>query len=293
MNLAGYTIHTVEGSRLGLDGGAMFGIIPKALWNRTTEADDANRITLATRCLLLRGHGRVILVDVGVGQKGDAKFEKIYAVDHEYATVEESLGALGVSTEEITDVVLTHLHFDHCGGAVRRDDGGELVPTFPQARHWVQKSHWDWAQESPREQGSFLAENLQPLEDSGALELLSPDDQPFPKVALEVVNGHTKGQQLIRVEGEEGTLLYAADLVPTTAHVQLLWVMAYDVQPLETLKEKTTFLTRAAAEGWLVVFEHDPEVACAVIEKTEKGFAAVEKRADLPETLPTVGVSEA
>lgn len=288
MNLGGYSIHTVEGSRLRLDGGAMFGIVPKALWNRNTEADDANRITLATRCLLLQGHERTILVDTGVGKKGDAKFEKIYAVDHDHATLEGSLDALGISTEEVTDVVFTHLHFDHCGGGVRRDEDGNLGLTFPRARHWIQRSHWDWAHESPREQGSFLKENLKPLDDSGTLELLSPGESPFPNLFLEVVNGHTKGQQLVRVKGEEGTLFYAADLLPTAAHVPLLWVMAYDVEPLETLKEKQRHLTRATEEEWLVVFEHDPEVACATIERTEKGFKAVDRRTELPELIKPV-----
>ena len=283
MNLAGYRIDLVEAGRVKLDGGAMFGIVPKPLWERRIPADDRNRIPLAMRCLLLRGHGRTVLVDTGVGDKQDAKFEDIYGVDHAHSTLLGGLEALGVGPEDVTDVVLTHLHFDHVGGATRRRADGGLEVTFPEATYHVQAEHWRWAHESPREGASFLSENLDPLEASGRLNLLDGPDAPFEGLELPVVNGHTRGQQLVLVRDGDRALLYAGDLVPTAAHVPLLWVMAYDVEPLETIREKERLLRRAAAGGWLVVFEHDPEIASARVVETGRGFRTEDERAGLPE----------
>ena len=282
MTLGGYQIDLIDAGRLRLDGGAMFGIVPRPLWERRIAPDDRNRIPLAMRCLLLRGHGRVVVVDTGVGHKSDAKFEDIYGVDHAHSTLLGSLAAVGVAPGDVTDVVLTHLHFDHAGGATVRDGDGALALTFPQADHHVQRSQWEWAQESPREQASFLAENLDPLAASGRLALRDGDDAPFPHVALHVVDGHTRGQQLVRVHDGDRSLLHAADLVPTAAHVPLLWVMAYDVEPLTTVAEKERLLRRAAREGWTLAFEHDPEVATARVVETERGFATEDERPGLP-----------
>ncbi|MEM1116717.1 MAG: MBL fold metallo-hydrolase [Bacteroidota bacterium] len=283
MTRGGYQVDLVEAGRLGLDGGAMFGIVPRPLWERQIVPDGRNRIPLAMRCLLLRGHGRTVLVDTGLGHKADAKFASIYAVDHGHSTLLGSLARLGVGPEAVTDVVLTHLHFDHAGGATTRDPDGTLRLTFPEADHYVQRAHWAWAHESDREAASFLAENLDPLEASGRLVLLDgPDALPLPDVSLHVVDGHTRGQQLVQVGEGAGALLYAADLVPTAAHVPALWIMAYDIEPLTTLREKTRLLERAASESWTVVFEHDPEVACARIEATEKGFRAIGAQSTLP-----------
>ena len=284
MTFAGYQIDLVDAGRLSLDGGAMFGIVPRALWERRIAPDARNRIPLATRCLLLRGHGRTALVDAGVGDKGDAKFDDIYAVDRS-ATLLGSLAALGVAPEDVTDVVLTHLHFDHVGGATRYLDDGSLGLTFPDAEHHVQRSHWEWARVSPREGASFLPDNLDPLEASGQLRLLGPGESPLPNVELRVVDGHTRGQQLPIVRGEEGALLYAGDLVPTAAHVPLLWVMAYDVEPLRTIEAKRDVLAEAAEEGWLVVFEHDTEHAAGRIEMGERGPRAAGLRPDLPASM--------
>lgn len=286
MELGGYRLDSVHAGFLGLDGGAMFGIVPRALWQRHIAPDDENRIPLAMRCLLLRGHGRTILIDNGLGDKYDAKFGRIFAVDRERHDLARSLAALGVTPEDVTDVLLTHLHFDHCGGSTTREAGGELTTTFPNATYHVQRSQWDWAHESPREQASFLAENLGPLETSGQLNLLAESASPFPSVALLTVDGHTRGQQLPLIQGDEATLLFAADLLPTAAHVPLLWIMAYDVAPLDTLAEKQRILAQAAAERWTVFFEHDPEVATARIAETERGFEAVDRRADAGWTAP-------
>lgn len=271
---SGYQVDVVEAGRMGLDGGAMFGIVPKPLWSKRITPDEQNRIPLAMRCLLLRGHGRTILVDTGVGHKEGEKFRRIHAVDHDHSTLLGSLSDLDVQPEDVTDVILTHLHFDHAGGAVSRRDDGRLTPTFPEAAVHLQRTHWEWAQQSPREQASFLAENLEPLEASGQLVLADgPGVSPFPNIRFEVVDGHTRGQQLVVIEdGRRPALLYAADLLPTHAHVPLLWVMAYDVEPLVTLREKQDLLARAADERWIVVFEHDPGVVCARIERSARGF---------------------
>ena len=281
MTLAGYQIDLVHAGMLRLDGGAMFGIVPKPLWEQRIPADAANRIPLAMRCLLLRGHGRTILVDTGLGDKTDAKFERIYAVDRTH-TLASSLAALGVAPEDVTDVLLTHLHFDHAGGATVRRPDGALALAFPNARHHVQRAQWEWARASPREQASFLAENLDPLEASGQLRQLDADEPPFPNVELVIADGHTRGQQLPLVSDGTTTLLFAGDLVPTAAHVPLLWGMAYDVAPLDTIAEKEAVLGRASEEGWLVVFEHDPDHAVGRIASTDRGFAAVELADALP-----------
>jgi glyoxylase-like metal-dependent hydrolase (beta-lactamase superfamily II) len=282
MELGGYRLDVVHAGFLGLDGGAMFGIVPKALWARRIPADDQNRIPLAMRCLLLRGHGRTVLVDDGLGDKVDEKFARLYAVDRTGHDLLPDLAALGVRPEDVTDVVLTHLHFDHCGGSTRRGTDGHLTTTFPEATYHVQRRHWSWAHESPRERASFLAENLDPLAATGQLQLLDEGDAPLPNVELLVVDGHTRGQQLPLVRDGDRALLFAADLLPTTAHVPLLWIMAYDVAPLDTLAEKERLLTRAAAERWTVFFEHDPTTVTARIERTERGFEAVEGSAGLP-----------
>ena len=285
MTLGGYQIDLIEAGRLRLDGGAMFGIVPRPLWARRIPPDDRNRIPLAMRCLLLRGHGRTILVDTGLGHKADTKFEDIYGVDHAHSTLLGSLGHLGVAPEEVTDVLLTHLHFDHAGGATRRTPDGGLVLTFPEAAHYVQADHWAWAHESQREAASFLPENLDPLEASGRLVLLNSTASPFENVELHIVDGHTRAQQLPRIHDGERSLFFAADLVPTAAHVPLLWGMAYDVEPLETIKEKDRLLTRAASERWRIVFEHDPVIASARLVETEKGVRTEDEREGLPDDL--------
>lgn len=277
MKIGPYTLHEIHAGRLGLDGGAMFGIIPKPLWERRIAPDGRNRIPLAMRCLLLEGDGRLVLIDNGLGDKYDAKFSDIYAVDVESSELHRSLQAAGFGADEVTDVVLTHLHFDHCGGSTVRDGSGQLRVAFPNARFHVQRSHWEWAHTSPREGASFLSENLDPLEASGQLRFVDGPGEVLPGVEALVVNGHTRGQQLLKIWDAERTLLYAADLLPTAAHVPLLWVMAYDVAPLDTLAEKEPILAQAAREGWTVLFEHDTETATARIEHGERGFRAVDE----------------
>ena len=282
MTFGEYQVDLVEAGRLGLDGGAMFGIVPRPLWERHAAPDDRNRIRLAMRCLLLRGRGRTVLVDTGMGHKADAAFREIYAVDHGHSALVPSLAALGVAPADVTDVLLTHLHFDHAGGTTERGEDGRLRLVFPEAAHHVQRRHWDWTRESTREAASFLPENLDPLAASGRLVLHDGPGEIFPGVETVVVDGHTRGQQLPLLHGPEGTLFYPADLVPTAAHAPLLWGMAYDIEPLATIEEKRRLLTRAAEEGWTLVFEHDPAVATARVEATAKGMRAMDRQDRLP-----------
>lgn len=258
----------------------MFGIVPKPLWSRRAAADDQNRITLHMRCLLLEGEGRVILIDNGLGHKYDEKFARIYAVDHEYATLGRSLQLAGFTEDDVTDVILTHLHFDHCGGSTRRmpgADGYELV--FRHARYHIQRSHWEWARAANlRERASFLDENLDPLASSNQLSLLDGPLELFPGIDLILVNGHTEAQQLVRVKDEQRSLVYVADLLPTSAHVSLPWIMAYDVRPLVTLDEKKRFLKAAVDGGWDFFFEHDPEVVVSTPRATDRGVELFDPR---------------
>ena len=281
MKIGPYTLHEIHAGRVGLDGGAMFGIIPKPLWERKIPADARNRIPLAMRCLLLEGDGRLVLIDNGLGDKYDAKFADIYAVDMESSNLADSLDAAGFGLDEVTDVILTHLHFDHCGGSTMRGGDGTLRVAFPNATFHVQREHWDWAHTSPREGASFLSENLDPLEASGQLRFVDGPGELLPHVETIVVNGHTRGQQLVKLHDEDQTLVFAADLLPTAAHVPLVWVMAYDVAPLETIAEKEPFLEQAAAQEWTIFFEHDTEVATARIQKGARGFEAVDRAARL------------
>lgn len=281
MEIAGYQLDIIHAGFLRLDGGAMFGIVPKNLWQRHIPPDEQNRISLAMRCLLLRGHGKTILIDNGLGNKYDEKFGRIFGVDQETHNLRGSLETIGVAPEDVTDVILTHLHFDHSGGSTIKNEEGELALAFPNATHHIQRTHWTWAHESPREQASFLAENLDPLEASGKLNLLDGGETQFHGIRMIVVNGHTRGQQLPVISGEKGTLLYAADLLPTTAHIPILWIMAYDVEPLETLKEKKRVLDEAVDGKWRVFFEHDPEVVTARIVRTDRGYSLEDSRSDM------------
>lgn len=274
-----YTLYTVETGRFGLDGGAMFGIVPKPLWSERIEPDAKNRIPLHMRCLLLEGPDRLILVDTGVGDTFlGTKYEEIYAVDHEYATLDESLAEHGFDRADVTDVILTHLHFDHCGGATRETSDGRTV-TFPNATYHVQREHWNWATDpNPKENGSFLQKTFAPIEEAEQLHLLEGKGTPFPHVSVELVHGHTESQQIVIVADEETTLVYVADLLPTTHHLPPTWTMAYDVRPLQTIEEKGAFLERAVDEGWDLFFEHDPDIAVGSLDRTDRGIRVVQTR---------------
>jgi glyoxylase-like metal-dependent hydrolase (beta-lactamase superfamily II) len=263
LTIGPWTICTLETGFFWLDGGSMFGSVPKPLWSRSNPPDERNRIRLAMRCLLLEGEGRRILVDDGIGEKFPPRLVDIYRVEHDAHTLERSLGAVGLTVEDVTDVVLTHLHFDHAGGSTRREAKG-LVPRLPHARYHVQRRNWENARRpNPRERASYLPENFEPLMEAGVLTLWDGPQAPWPGIELFTADGHTRGQQLVRVSGREGTLYYVADLIPTTSHVRIPYVMGYDVAALETMEEKRALLDRAAREGAWVCLEHDPVTALA------------------------------
>lgn len=265
-------LYAIDAGRFALDGGAMFGVVPWTIWSRLIEPDSRNRIPMALRCLLIEVGDRLILVDNGVGHKYNAKFADIYAINHEKATLEQSLRAHGFSLEDVTDVVLTHLHFDHAGGSTYRDQAGRLRPTFPRARYYVQKTHWAWAHApNPRERASFFPENYDPLQESGQLELVEGEKPLAPGIYLRVVNGHTEGQQLVEVHYKDKILLYAADLFPTSAHIPLPYVMAYDVRPLVTFEERSRYLPWLVEKNVVLFYEHDAFVECGTVRQTPEG----------------------
>ena len=268
-------LHVVEAGNFKLDGGAMFGVVPKVLWERTNPADENNQIEMACRCLLVEHDSRLILIDTGMGEKQSEKFFSHY---HRWGnhTLEGSLKKAGFAIDQITDVFLTHLHFDHCGGAVRYTDQGTLVPSFPNASFWVHKEHWLWAiTPNVREKASFLPENILPLEKSGQLQFIEGsgpllEKTPFPFSIL-LVDGHTEKQMLPIIDYRGSRLVYCADLIPTAGHLPIPYVMGYDTRPLLTLDEKSAFLKEAEENNVLLFLEHDPNHEIISLKKTEKG----------------------
>ena len=270
--LGPWQIAAVEDGRFALDGGAMFGVVPRTLWQQQIAPDDQNRIEMALRCLLVHGQGRTVLVDTGMGDAWTEKQRAIYSIRRE-RTLVDALRDLGVERGDVTDVVLTHLHFDHAGGAVQPT--GEL--TFPRAAHWVQRRSWEHAQRpSTRDRGSFRADLIAALRPS----LLDGAHELMPGFDLLVSEGHTPGLQLARIHGGGATLYYCADLVPTAAHLKLAWGMAYDLQPLVVIEEKKALLDRALREDATLVFEHDPRLAACTL-RSEKGETAVAREVRL------------
>lgn len=277
LTIGGWRVTTLEAGTLWLDGGSMFGSVPKPLWSKSHPADDRNRIRLATRCLLLEGEGRRVLVDDGVGDKLTPKLADIYRVEQEEASIERSLAALGLGVDDVTDVILTHLHFDHAGGSTARLPSGQLRPRFPRARYAVQRRNWDNAQRpNPRERASYMPENYDVLMEAGVLRFWEGAQAPWPGIEIFTADGHTRGQQLVRVSGSGGILYYVADLIPTASHVRIPFVMGYDVAAIETMEEKRTVLERAASEGAWICLEHDPEIALArpVAQGDDFGWSA-------------------
>ena len=268
-------LHVVEAGNFKLDGGAMFGVVPKVLWERTNPADENNQIEMACRCLLVEHDSRLILIDTGMGEKQSEKFFSHY---HRwgYHTLEGSLNKAGFAIDQITDVFLTHLHFDHCGGAVRYTDQGTLVPSFPNASFWVHKEHWLWATTpNVREKASFLPDNILPLEKSGQLQFIEGsgpllEKTPFPFSIL-LVDGHTEKQMLPIIDYRGSRLVFCADLIPTAGHLPIPYVMGYDTRPLLTLDEKSAFLKEAEENDVLLFLEHDPNHEIISLKKTEKG----------------------
>ncbi|HAV22608.1 MAG: MBL fold metallo-hydrolase [Ignavibacteria bacterium GWA2_55_11] len=273
MTIGPYTITALETGRFALDGGAMFGIVPWVFWSASNPPDNRQRITLAARCLLVRGNGRTILVDNGNGDKWGAKLRDIYRLDMSRFSLSTSLAAAGVTPNDITDVILTHLHFDHAGGSTILVDG-KPVPAFPRAKYYVQKDHWDWSrQPTDRDRASFMKDDYLPLHEQGMLEYIDGEGELFPGIRLVVTNGHTTAQQLPLITDGVQSLLFCCDLIPTASHVPYPYIMGYDLRPLVTLDEKKRILPRAYEERWTLFLEHDPDVHGVTLKSTDKGFA--------------------
>ena len=265
-------LYTIDTGFFKLDGGAMFGVVPKTIWNKTNPADDNNLCSWAMRCLLAEDEGRLILIDTGIGNKQDEKFFSHYYL-HGDASLDRSLAALGFHRDDITDVFLTHLHFDHVGGAVVRDNE-KLVPAFKNATYWSNKQHWDWAvNPNEREKASFLKENILPILESGQLKFISAEDgvKFSSNIQVRFVYGHTDAMMLPLINYKGKQILYMADLLPSVGHIPLPYVMAYDMFPLKTLTEKKVLLNEAVERNYIVFMEHDPVNECCTLQQTEKG----------------------
>lgn len=268
-------LHTIDTGLFKLDGGAMHGVVPKSMWNKQNPADENNMCSWAMRCLLIEHDNRLILVDTGIGDKQDEKFFSHYYL-HGDDSLEKSIRQKGFGLDDITDVFLTHLHFDHVGGAVKRDND-KLVPVFKNATYWSNDAHWDWAvNPNDREKASFLKENILPLQESGQLQMISTADgeEWIKDIRIRYVNGHTEAMMLPQISYKGQTILYAADLLPSKAHISLPWIMGYDMRPLDTLNEKKKLLKEAADNNWLLYFEHDASTELCNLEQTERGIRA-------------------
>ena len=284
MQLGDWTIHLLRSGTFGLDGGAMFGSVPRVLWERTNPADEANRIELVCRHLLIEGAApadggakRRILVDTGLGDKLTTKEVRIFRIEQPDRALEAALGAAGFSREQVTEVILTHLHFDHAGGATITD-GSEIVPAFPNAIYYTQKSQWELANHpSLKDRASYIPDNFIPLERHGRLEILDGPGEITPGVEILVGNGHTDGHQMVKVTGKGETAVFMGDTIPTTTHLRLPFIMGYDLRPLQTLEEKQRLLAQAAAEGWWLFFDHDPQVPGVKVAPGEKYVRIIER----------------
>ena len=275
IRLGDFELRAVSDGTFKLDGGAMFGIVPKPAWEKLAPADEKNRILLSLTNLLIRANGRWILVDTGIGTKHDPKFVEMYAVKHP-PTTPESLAKEGVKPEDIDFVVISHLHFDHAGGATIRSNGA-IVPTYPRATYLVQEGMWHEAQEpNPRTKGSYMPDDFLPLEKAGRLKLINGEFEVTPGVRCVPTGGHVKHHQVVRFESQGRKGIYWADMLPTTAHIKPAWVMGYDLYPHEVAALKQKMLADAMKENWVNVFEHDPNIAMARIQGDGKDGFAVE-----------------
>jgi glyoxylase-like metal-dependent hydrolase (beta-lactamase superfamily II) len=273
-------LYTINTGYFKLDGGAMFGVVPKSIWNKINPADENNLCSWALRCLLIEDGDRLILVDNGNGDKQDAKFFSHYYL-HGDDTLDKSLAKHGFNRNDITDVFLTHLHFDHCGGSIIRE-GDKLVPTFQNATYWSNKEHWDWAvHPNDREKASFLKENILPIEESGQLKFINVAEFSDNRlgstfftenISVRFVSGHTQVMMLPQIKYKDKAVVFVADLLPSAGHIPIPYVMAYDMFPLTTLNEKKSFLKEAVENNYILFFEHDPKIECCDLQMTERGI---------------------
>ena len=272
-------LYSVNTGYFKLDGGAMFGVVPKSIWNKINPADENNMCSWALRCLLIEDGNRLILVDNGMGDKQDAKFFSYYYL-HGGDTLDKSLAKHGFHRDDITDVFLTHLHFDHCGGSIIRE-GDKLVPAFKNATYWSNEAHWEWAlNPNDREKASFLKENIIPIKESGQLKFIPeiPEVKAnlvgsfYGNLNILFVNGHTAAMMIPKIKYKDKTIVYMADLLPSQGHIPIPYIMAYDIYPLKSMNEKKTFLREALQNDYILFFEHDPQYECCTLHQTERGI---------------------
>ena len=264
-------VHFVYAESFKLDGGACFGVVPKSMWSKMYPPDENNMLSCSLRNLLIKEDKKLIVVDTGIGNKQDEKFRGNFHVTG-IDNLVKSIKSKGFSPLQVTDVVLTHLHFDHCGGAFRRNDKGEIVPVFKNATYWCSKAQWNWANNpNPREKASYLKENIEPLEKSGKLKFMENECQFTKNISFIKVNGHTEGQMLPIIKYKGKTLVYIADFIPTVWHVALPYVASFDTRPLLSMEEKTTFVKEAADKNYILLFQHDANNECCTVQQTDKG----------------------
>ena len=276
MKTGKYTIDFVQTGYFGLDGGAMFGVVPKVLWEKSIPSDNLNRITLGTRMPVIRSGSRIIIIDTGIGEYWDEKFNDRFSVDHTEFTPYGGLKQLGITPADVTDVVLTHLHFDHTGGSVI-SEGGKWIPAFPNAKYHMHQKQFDWAKEpSPKDKGSFASERFVPLAEEGVASFFEGSINLDDEIQLIETNGHTFGHLLVKLTDSSSSYLFCSDLIPTSAHVPLPFIMGFDLQPLLTLDEKSKFLNDAVEENTTLLFQHDTEYTGATVKKVDNGFAVNE-----------------
>lgn len=271
-------LHVINTGHFKLDGGAMFGVVPKSIWNKLNPADENNMCSWAMRCLLIEDGNRLMLIDSGIGQKQDDRFFSFYYL-HGNDTLDKSLAKCGFHRNDITDVFLTHLHFDHCGGCIEWNESKSgYRPAFPNAIFWSNSAHWNAATKpNPREKASFLKENILPIEESGQLKFIPSDGQWTENIFLYYVNGHTDAMMLPRIKYKNTEVIFMADLIPSFHHIKVPYVMGYDSRPLDAMREKQDVLSYAANHNSILFFEHDPLIECATVENTDRGLLGKEK----------------
>lgn len=270
-------LFAVNAGYFKLDGGAMFGVVPKSIWTKLNPSDENNMCNWAMRCMLIEDEGRLILIDNGMGYKQDEKFFGYYFLNGD-DTLEKSLAKYGFGKDDITDVFLTHLHFDHCGGSIKKE-GNNLSPAFTNATYWSNEKHWEWATTpNDREKASFLKENILPIKESGQLKFIETKDgiEFIKNIKIRFVSGHTESMMLPQISYKDKTVVYMADLMPSVAHIPVPYIMAYDTRPLETLKEKKQLIAEAQQKDYILFFEHDPKIECCNLQLTDRGVRSKE-----------------
>jgi len=276
--IGNWKIKVLETGDFWLDGGAMMGSVPKILWSKTNPCDQMNRIQLAMRCLLLDDGKNVVLIETGIGNKNSKKFIEMFNISQDKNALSNTLSNYGYTPDNITHVILTHLHFDHAGGATDLDAKNNIQPTFPNALYYISKTNWE-AGLNPnyKDKASYLEENYVPLKNAGVLRIIPENSEIIKGISTYVVNGHTYGQQLVKVSDDEDTLVFCSDLIPLKSHLSIPWIMGYDLNASLTLEEKEKFLNLASEQGWILYFYHDPNIVAVKIKKNEKYFKVIDE----------------